>query len=398
MIPDAATLKTYTADLRVLIVEDDRALLEESAALFRLLCKEVLTAENGQEGLARFEQEGPFDIVITDIYMPRMDGIELTRALRAQNPEQKIVVVSAHEESAYLIELINLGADAFVLKPVEIERLMDGVHKIARALHNERAVAEFNATLQQRVEEEFTKRRESESLLIQQSKMAAIGEMLGAITHQWRQPLTALSVILQEIEEESQNPELSRDQIREDSQAGLEQIAFMNQTVEDFKQLLKPDRQRQLFDVREATWAVVRLLSKLLASHNIHVDLDESTPIEPVRGHPSAFRQAILNLLSNAKDAIIARRQKEGTPQEGQIAIRFAQSGDRLTLSIEDNGGGIAADTVPQIFEPYFSTKGAEGTGIGLFIVKTIIVNTLQGSIEVQNAPKGARFVITLQT
>jgi signal transduction histidine kinase len=393
---DATDLKKYTADLRVLIVEDDRALLEESAALLRLLCHTVVTAENGQEGLERFQEAGPFDVILTDIYMPRMDGIEMVKAVRAINPEQKIVVISAHEDSAYLIELINLGIDFFVLKPVEVNRLMAVLYKLAKALHNEREVARFHETLKQRVEEEFTRRRESESLLIQQSKMAAIGEMIGAITHQWRQPLTALSVILQEIEEEAGAEDGDRDLMAEDSRSGLKQIDFMNQTIEDFKNLLKPDRHRCEFDAKEAIEAVLRLLGKLLKSHNIRVDLDRTTQLPPLTGHPSAFRQAILNLISNARDAIIARRQERGEPKEGVIAIGFEREGEQLRVIIEDNGGGIPAEVMERIFEPYFSTKGNEGTGIGLYIVRTIIVNTLKGSITAQNSQSGARFVMAL--
>ncbi|MGE4295605.1 MAG: response regulator [Campylobacterales bacterium] len=397
MTLDAAMLKRYTASLRILYVEDDQKLCDETAALLRLLFKEVKTAADGEAGLELFRFDGPFDLVLTDIYMPKMDGIELTRKIREIDEEQPIVVISAHEESHYLISLINLGVDHFVLKPVEISRMMEVLYKVSRRINDERELKGFHEYLKQRVEEEFSKRRESEALLIQQSKMAVLGEMIGAIAHQWRQPLTALSILLQDMHECAEHGGIQKEQLLSDTTEGLRQVAFMNQTVEDFRSFLKPSKNREPFDVKESLQSVLGLISKLLAGQEIGVEITGGETPAVVTGYPNEFKQALLNLFANATDAINARRAAQRGTGAGLIRIELTRSaGGELSVSFEDNGGGIDAAILGRIFEPYFSTKGESGTGIGLYIAKTIIESGMGGTLTALNTQGGARFEIRL--
>lgn len=398
MTLDAAMLKRYTAPLRILYVEDDEKLCEETAALLKLLFKEVRTAHDGEAGLELFRFEGPFDLVLTDIYMPKMDGIELTRRIKDLQEDQPVVVISAHEESHYLINLINLGVDHFILKPVEISRMMEVLYKVAHRISDERELKIFHEYLKQRVEEEFSKRRESEALLIQQSKMAVLGEMIGAIAHQWRQPLTALSILLQDMKESAEHGSLQTAQLLSDTAEGLKQVAFMNQTVEDFRTFLKPSKTRERFDAKESVLSVEALLSKVLCSDNVTLELVTDAPQTTVMGYPNEFRQALLNLFANARDAIAARRKKQGS-LAGAIRVGFSrEKAGELLITFEDNGGGIDATILPRIFEPYFSTKGDGGTGIGLYITKTIIEGGMGGRLAALSGPEGARFEIRLPT
>ena len=394
MILDAAILKRYTANLRILYVEDDEKLCDETTALLKLLFKEVATAKDGVEGFDRFRFDGPFDLVLTDIYMPKMDGIELAKKIRELEEDQPIVVISAHEESHYLIELINLGVDYFILKPVEIGRMMEVLYKVSKHINDERELKSFHEYLKQRVEEEFSKRRESEALLIQQSKMAVLGEMIGAIAHQWRQPLTALSILLQDIRDEAEHGRIDQARLIEDTTEGARQIAFMDQTIDDFRTFLKPSKSREPFDAQESVRSVESLLSKLLLNDSIDVTLQVNTPQTTALGYPNEFKQALLNLFANARDAILTQKAK--SRGNGVIRVAFFNEGDKLLITLEDNGGGIDATILPRIFDPYFSTKGEGGTGIGLYIAKTIIESGMGGTLTALNCEGGARFEIRL--
>ena len=253
--------------------------------------------------------------------------------------------------------------------------------------------------LKLRVEEEVEKRMEKEQLLIHQSKLAAMGEMIGAIAHQWRQPLNALGLIVQGIKDAHEYGELNKDYIDESVNKSMMQIKFMSKTIDDFRNFFGPDKQKITFDVIKAVEEVLSILNAMLKNNSIDVKVECKQSRLLVDGYPNEFKQVVMNLINNAKDAIIEAKEKGIlTPDEkGLIAVDVKKDVDKVIIKISDNGGGIPEKIIDRIFEPYFTTKEqGKGTGIGLYMSKMIIESNMGGRIYAENVENGAMFTIEL--
>ena len=246
----------------------------------------------------------------------------------------------------------------------------------------------LNDTLEQRVKEEVAKRREQEYLLIQQSRHAAMGEMLGNITHQWRQPLFSLSMIVQRVAHEFQGKlEASSKLALEDHVAKADElIRQMSGTIDDFRDFFKPNKNRENFGLVELTENTLNLVSICL---DCKIQVHRENADIQVNGFPNELSQVLLNVLTNAKEAIVQRKTDEKI-----VDIYFGQDEENAWIRVLDHAGGIQPDILPKIFDPYFSTK-EKGTGIGLYMSK-IIMKNMGGVIEAENVKNGAEFRLLL--
>lgn len=243
-----------------------------------------------------------------------------------------------------------------------------------------------NKLLVDQVQQATQKQLQQERLAAQRAKMAEVGEIMGMIAHQWKQPLSALNLNLQNIRDEANNPDLEGEIDR-----ALKQTAFMSNTVDDFRNFLRPDRARRTFDPFAAAESVTRLFGPLFTSHGIVLSAGKACDLPTgVSGFENEFKQVVLNLLNNAREAIAARQVRNG-----RIGVGFLCEGDRAVVTIEDNGGGIEAAALERMFEAWFTTKGDEGTGIGLSMSK-MIIEGMGGTLEAQNRGEGACFKISL--
>ena len=276
-------------------------------------------------------------------------------------------------------------------------RMMQGT--ISRSRSNG-TLCHLTRTLAKKVEEETEKRLLQERLLIQQSRMAAMGEMIGAIAHQWRQPLNALAVMIQNIKDAYDFGELDQDTIEDAVQRSMQQIFNMSKTIDDFADFQKAGTPHTFFDVCKAINDVIALLSGLFVTH----DIDVAFVCKPDAEHPvnsmgccNEFKQAVFNLLKNAYDAILERREQRLLCDSGRIAIVLTHSTDSVFISVSDNGGGIPVEIVDRIFDPYFSTKDqGKGSGVGLYMSKLIIENSMKGCLHAHNLQDGAMFTVEL--
>ena len=253
----------------------------------------------------------------------------------------------------------------------------------------EQDLLELNNTLAQQVSKEIASGMEKEHLLIQQARHAAMGEMIGNIAHQWRQPLSVLGLILQNIGIDYEEHELTGDALRTYISEAMLAIRQMSGTIDDFRNFFSPNRQKTIFDLCQAIEETLALLSASLKNHNIKVKVRCTEKIE-IRGHRNEFSQMLLNLIGNAKDAL-----EEHGPQQAEIFIEAIRDRDHAVITIRDNAGGIPPDIVEKIFDPYFTTKEM-GTGIGLYMTKTILEKHLHGTIVFRNCGEGAEFTMTL--
>jgi signal transduction histidine kinase len=230
------------------------------------------------------------------------------------------------------------------------------------------------------------------AMLHQKSKLAAMGEMFDNIAHQWRQPLNLLGTIIQHAEFAFPRGKVDEAYIRKMSADSMAQIIFMSQTIDDFRNFVKPDRQNIHFDLNRSIKESLRLLDGMFSSNGITISVKYSDDMVIAMGSPSEFKQVVINLLQNARDALMEHNQ---TNPLIQICI-FSEQTDAI-LTIEDNGGGIPAHIIERIFEPYFTTKEeGVGSGIGLHISNEIIRTKMGGKIDVSNTRNGAQFTITL--
>lgn len=231
--------------------------------------------------------------------------------------------------------------------------------------------------------------RARERLLIQQSRLAAMGEMISNIAHQWRQPLNTLGLIVQRLPHFYDAGRFDREFLITSTRDAMNLVRHMSATIDDFRDFFRPDRERTIFNVKKAVNQAISLVDTGFKALNI--DFETRIEGEPtISGYPSQFSQVLLNILFNARDALIER-----AVNRGRIRIEVGREGDRLVLAIRDNAGGIPDDILDKVFDPYFTTKGPDrGTGIGLFMAKSIIEKSMGGRITACNHEDGAEFRI----
>lgn len=264
-------------------------------------------------------------------------------------------------------------------------------------LEQSEKLAAANRNLEARVNDEIQKRIEKEQILTQQSRMAAMGEMIGVIAHQWRQPLNTLGLLIQDLEDAHEYNELEKEYIDRMVSSAMQQIDYMSTTIDDFRNFFKTSKKRVLFSVVEEVQKVINLIKPQLQAHGVNINW-HTTPADAavkVDGFVNEFKQVILNLLKNAQDAFIEAEMKQTA--EIDISTEYDYENSGFILRIHDNGPGINPGVINRIFDPYFSTKNENlGTGIGLYMAKVIIEHNMDGSISVQNNEKGAVFTIKL--
>ncbi|MEA3354043.1 MAG: cache domain-containing protein [Campylobacterota bacterium] len=234
--------------------------------------------------------------------------------------------------------------------------------------------------------------KQKDSILIQQSKMAAMGEMIGNIAHQWRQPLNALSLTVQKIKMYHDNGKLDDEMMEKSITKSKTLIKKMSSTIDDFRDFFRVDKQKAPFNIKQAIEETIELLDASLKNNNIKVDISTLKDTSEYIGFKNEFEQVILNIINNAKDSLT-----QNNISDPVIEVTCYEKDQHIFVEIADNAGGVPSDIINKIFEPYFTTKDqGSGTGIGLYMSKMIIENNMGGTIEVQNKKDGACFTITL--
>jgi len=245
------------------------------------------------------------------------------------------------------------------------------------------------------VTEKLKQEKESlqkDMILIQQSKMASMGEMIGNIAHQWRQPLNALGLTIQKIKLYYDEDILTDEILTESVDKSKKLIRHMSSTIDDFRNFFKTDKVKHEFVVKDAITSTLDLLEASFKNNNINLTIkDNSNNIQYI-GLKNELEQVLLNLLKNSKDALIDN--KISNPK---IDVIINEDEKNISIDVEDNAGGIPKDIIDKVFEPYFTTKEqGSGTGIGLYMSKMIIESNMNGTLSVKNKDNGACFTIFL--
>ncbi len=317
-----------------------------------------------------------------------------------------LIIVIALLMSNYLskkIEHILIGTKKFanneldyrikVSSKDEIGQLENSFNEMATKI--EELISEekkLNSSLEEKVILETSKQKEQEQILIQQTRLAAMGEMIGNIAHQWRQPLNALGLVLQNLKFSYDIGELDKSVMDKSINKANNVINNMSKTIDDFRNFFKPNKAREKFNINDNVIKAIELVESTFEHHRIKLEKDFFSTELQFYGFPNEFSQVILNILTNAKDAIIGNKIENPL-----ISIQTKIEDDFICVKIKDNGKGIKEEIINKIFEPYFTTKEENnGTGIGLYMSKLIIENNMNGKIDVKNDEEGAIFTIKL--
>jgi len=307
--------------------------------------------------------------------------------------QQQKVKDNFDEEVRFVIEAsMAIAFLVGVLTFIVSRRIIAIIQEYKKELDVQEAeLRELNYSLEERVSEEVAAHREKEKMLIQQSKMAAMGDMISMIAHQWRQPLNQMSYVLMNIDSAYEFKELTPKYMDEKVKEGTKLLEYMSHTIDDFKNFFKPDKERSDEQISEVLEHTISLVKKSLDSHSILLELNIDSDAR-LMVYRNELLQVIMNLITNAKDALVM-----GEIAEPKIGVSITEDEESVTISVSDNGGGVEESIQTKIFEPYFSTKGEKsGTGLGLYMAKTIVEGHLNGEITVANSDEGACFSIVL--
>ena len=230
-------------------------------------------------------------------------------------------------------------------------------------------------------------KQKQDNILIQKSKMASMGEMIGNIAHQWRQPLSQLSGLFFDIKSAYDYKELNKKYLDNTVDEANDLLEYMSKTIDDFRNFFNPNSTKGEFIIKDAVENAVKIVKSNLDFYQIklEINIDETSKIN---GFKNEYSQAVMNIISNAKDILIEKNIKNP-----KIKI-YLEKNKKNILCIEDNAGGINEEIVDKIFDPYFTTKYEYGTGIGLYMTKMIIEDKMNGSVYAKNSKNGAIFFI----
>lgn len=245
----------------------------------------------------------------------------------------------------------------------------------------------FSFALALRLKKIVTEKNEKEKLLIHKSKLASMGEMIDNIAHQWRQPLMHLGYINMNLELSSEEESFDKNYFITKIKEANQQIKFMSNTLDNFRDFYKINKQREFFYVSKACEQAVNIVQPFFVKRNIHFELKVDDDAQ-VYAYENEYAQVILNFLTNSMDVFESRHTHAPS-----IVISIQKVKGRVITTVTDNAGGINENYLDEIFEPYFTTK-QRGTGIGLYMSKMIIQSHFEGNIDVYNTPEGACFSI----
>jgi len=231
--------------------------------------------------------------------------------------------------------------------------------------------------------------QERDRLLFEQSKRAEMGEMIGNIAHQWRQPLAIVNTIVAILKEKNDYGALTQEEIKDKLNKIQTRILYMSETIEDFMNYYRPDKEKSTFRIFDALKQALEIVNLDRNKEIIKLNINASKSIT-LYGSKNEYVQVIVSILSNINDLILEKKVKSA-----QVNILLQKENTESVLTINDNLGGIQKENLSKIFNPYFTTKHQSiGTGMGLYIAKMIIEDAMNGSLDVKNTNNGVTFTI----
>lgn len=250
---------------------------------------------------------------------------------------------------------------------------------------------EYNKQLERRVQEELSNNKKKDRMMFQQNKFAALGEMLGNIAHQWRQPLMEINSLFLPLEAKIHLGDEVKDSELLDSIEKMNVItSYMSKTIDDFRNFFADEKEKIEFVLLEQINSTVNIISSGLKKNDIRLNIIiQKNPV--MLGYKNEYSQVLINIINNARDILVQRRTLNP-----HIKISIFEDNNNIVTIVEDNGGGIKIEPIDKVFEPFFTYDKKDGSGIGLFMSKLIVENNMNGRLLVENTQNGALFKIII--
>lgn len=247
---------------------------------------------------------------------------------------------------------------------------------------------------------DISKRVDAEAQLMQAQKMAAVGEMLGIIAHQWRQPLNTLSTYISSLQAAQYNNMVTKSFVEKLVSGADGQIKFMSKTIDDFRNFFKPSKTKGFIDIFEVIISSVKLMEAQIKNADIKLTVKNAAGVKhlTVFGYMSEFVHVMVNIIVNARDALHEKELDSSEFFQKKIDIDVNSDDEFVSITITDNGSGIPEHILPHIFNPYYTTKSSQsGTGVGLYMAKMIVEKEMGGQLSAQNLNGTTQFMIKLK-
>jgi signal transduction histidine kinase len=286
------------------------------------------------------------------------------------------------------IALPVFGPDGAVVEMLGVSRDLDERKRGEAALSAQRDEIEaLNRSLEVRVDQAVAEIRTKDQLLIAQNRHAAMGQMIGNIAHQWRQPLNALTLVLANLEDAARFGDLDAATLTEAVDDSNQLIQKMSATIDDFRNFFRPEKKRVVFSAISQVRGTLALLEASFRNTGITVEVDAPSDVS-LFGLPNEYSQVLMNLFTNARQAI------EGAKvANGRMTVRLRERDGFGAVTVSDDGGGIPEALLLRLGEPYFTTKDG-GTGLGIYMSRQIVELSMGGRLEVRNVDGGAEFTV----
>ncbi len=346
--------------------------------LHRKIQRAVKLLEDGKvEETSSLINEIYFEINSINIYITNLSNYDLNLAISERRETLKTfsTLTTILNISIVFVFLFSIILSILLINNFRKLhfRLEDAVDEKTKELQ------ELNDYLEIKIQKEVANSRKKDLIMFQQSKLASLGEMLGNIAHQWRQPLGSLMMIIQSFQTKMELGKLSFEFVEQKTNDAILLAENMSNTLEDFQNFFSPNKDKSNFGVKDCVKHSIELSKYILEKESINLRLIVEKDLQ-IYGFYNELSHVILNIISNSKDAL------KNQPKEKFIKIVIKEHNNNARINIYDNGGGIDETILPQIFEPYYTTKyKSAGTGIGLYMSKQIIERHMNGNIKCKN-------------
>ena len=379
---------------QILIIDDSKFICKQVKTILEPRNYKVTSAYTAKTGLKKLHEK-EFKLLILDMELPDLHGIDVLEFIRKDRRflHLPILVLSGTSTPEIIRNVLKNGANDFLKKPFVFEEFILKVDLWIDYFQKEKELAQksaelesLNENLARLVKEEVQKNRTKDKMMFAQSRQAQMGEMLAMIAHQWRQPLNAISAAVSVINLKVKNGQYDYEMSKNISSKIDRYIQHLSSTIDDFRDFFKPQKEMRITNFEVIFSKAYSLIESDLQNKKIEIDID-SESIEDFTSYENELVQVVLNILKNAEDVLLERGIKEPL-----IKITIQD----YSISIEDNAGGIDEEYLGKVFDPYFSTKKKNGTGLGLYMSKVIIEEHCYGTLDVKNGEKGAKFTIKL--
>jgi len=385
--------------MNILIVDSNEKCLNKihSILLHSFELKDITTTSSTNEAL-KIVQKKTIDLIILDFIMEDISGFHVAKALQHTQKTKTIPII-------FLIDDVNIdfslygfeiGSIDYILKPIDPHLLISRITLYNTIIQQNNLLYKTNKLLRKEILKNKDKIKLQEHMLVHQSKTSSMGEMIGAIAHQWRQPLNIIATSMINLETKAELEVLDLKEIKRINQKVNETLNFLSQTIDNFRNFFLISKKKEEVNLVDAIFSTIGLIQVQFKAHNIFINFTYNK-IDTFNcfAYKNEIQQVIMNILLNAKDAIELKHQQK----EGKINIDLKKKNYGFCINICDNGGGVDQKIIKKIFNPYFTTKFEDqGTGTGLYMSKTIIEQYHEGRLEVRNQELGACFTIILQT